>query len=382
MKTNKATIFFGLLIILLSIFDLRDAYRFSEVSEATEAIISSYKVKSASTGGRRWIGRSGGIDFQISYLFSINGQNYHGTDTVRSLPASNNITVLYNPNNPNQNKIKKPVRITGWFLLGLGILCVAVFSGAVELLRRKGSRSGNEPPLPKHEMRSEDEIRKDVRAFAEKNPLRGGLHLLDPESADDKHAIRRFQAREAMQPSELAPAGPIVKEWGYCRNHPFVKTNWRCADCGREFCEGCVTPLRHSMSHRSRYAVCPECKGRCIDFKYIENLANERLKEEKSERKVAIKLLLGISVVAAVAVPLFLLKVPIELQIVILVAIIGILWITRLFWHADRWFGFGRLVILNTPKQYHVHPAILIALGIIVILVVLLLQHFPSWGLK
>lgn len=145
MKSNMLLFLAGLIIICLGIYDLRDAYRSSDVSEPAEAVISSWKVNSASTGHRRWFrltripGRrtGGGIDFQISYVFSVNGQNYNGNDIVRTAPASNVVTVLYNPNNPTQNKIKKPVRITGWFLLGLGILFVTV-SGAINPWQRKG----------------------------------------------------------------------------------------------------------------------------------------------------------------------------------------------------------------------------------------------------
>lgn len=171
---------------------------------------------------------------------------------------------------------------------------------------------------------------------------------------------------------------PTVKEWAYCRNHPFVKANWKCMDCGREFCEDCVTPLRHSMSHLNRSAVCPECKGRCIDFQHIKNVADERREAEKAKRKTAIKLLLGISALVGVGLPLFMLKAPTEILIVFFLISGTFLLLANLYRLARRLFGFGRL---RSPL-YHVHPAILIVLGIIVILFILLLNHFPSWGLK
>jgi len=50
----------------------------------------------------------------------------------------------------------------------------------------------------------------------------------------------------------------------YCKNHPDSETTWRCTECGSEFCESCVKPVE---SYFTKTAVCPECKGRCEDFK-------------------------------------------------------------------------------------------------------------------
>jgi hypothetical protein len=63
----------------------------------------------------------------------------------------------------------------------------------------------------------------------------------------------------------------------YCKNHPDAETNWRCTECGSEFCESCVKPVE---SYFTKTAICPECKGRCEDFKAEAEKASQKEKEE------------------------------------------------------------------------------------------------------
>jgi len=148
--------------------------------------------------------------------------------------------------------------------------------------------------------RTEEEIQRDMRVYAEKNPRRGGLHELSRERAQEKHTLERFHAREALHATQPEKNKAQVQEHGFCRTHPFVKTNWRCTDCGREFCEDCVTPQRHLMSHQCRTAVCPECKGRCIDFQHLEELAAEERALEEHKKKIEKRMLIAFGAVALV----------------------------------------------------------------------------------
>jgi len=159
---------------------------------------------------------------------------------------------------------------------------------------------GPGPAAPNDDRRSPEEIQRDIRVYAEKNPRRGGLHGLSQERAQDRHTLERFHAREAMQANPTTKNNTVVKEHGFCRKHPFVKTNWRCADCGREFCEDCVTPQRHLMSHQCRTAVCPECKGRCVDFQLLEDLAAEERVQEEQKQRIDKRLLIAFGAVALV----------------------------------------------------------------------------------
>ncbi len=150
---------------------------------------------------------------------------------------------------------------------------------------KQKSQPANWAPPADPDRRSNEEIRKDIRIFAEKNPRRGALHDMDPGRAHDKHVLEKFRAREELLPPEQS--GPVseLPELGYCRVHPLTRTSWRCADCGREFCEACVTPLPHLLSHLHRAAVCPECKGRCYDFRLQEALAAEDVARIEQQRK-------------------------------------------------------------------------------------------------
>ena len=144
MKINSNAIFVGVVLICLSLYYLLYAYRepYSVASHPTEAVILSTKViaSPSNRGGwlhdiahyKKWSVDTGGERvFQLSYVFKIDRQDNHGTDTVITAPATKNIMVLYNPNNPNQNHMQKfeSGRIVGWSLLGLGILYIVLFSG-------------------------------------------------------------------------------------------------------------------------------------------------------------------------------------------------------------------------------------------------------------
>jgi len=140
------------------------------------------------------------------------------------------------------------------------------------------------------------------------------------------------------EPSVRAKDEPIVKESRYCTVHPTATTNWRCIECGREFCENGVTPHRHFMSHVNRSASCPECKGRCIDFQHIESLARERQDEINKKRKSVLKLLRAAGI-ATLLLILFLVFAPIELVVPFLLVmnvLVAVLWLQG---YLDVWIG-------------------------------------------
>lgn len=106
--------------------------RFPAASQPVEAVIVSNHAETAPYHRYRYGGIGGGeLVFQLAYVFNINGRVYRGTDTTLTLPSSNKVAVLYNPDDPSQNKIPKtePRKIIGWILLGLGILFIVLFSG-------------------------------------------------------------------------------------------------------------------------------------------------------------------------------------------------------------------------------------------------------------
>jgi len=70
---------------------------------------------------------------------------------------------------------------------------------------------------------------------------------------------------------------------GFCKKHPSVMSNWRCNDCGAEFCEECVKTQRYSGS--PPFASCPECKGLCFDIRAAEKVANEEREKNKLWKK-------------------------------------------------------------------------------------------------
>jgi hypothetical protein len=59
-----------------------------------------------------------------------------------------------------------------------------------------------------------------------------------------------------------------------CKNHPLISANWRCTECGAEFCEDCVL-YKSSKLAFTRIAVCPKCKGKCQDFKFEDEKAHQ-----------------------------------------------------------------------------------------------------------
>jgi len=76
----------------------------------------------------------------------------------------------------------------------------------------------------------------------------------------------------------------------YCKNHPLVPANWRCAECGTEFCEDCVLYKGSNKLAFTRIAVCPDCKGRCQDFKFEDEKANQiREAQKKNKRNTVIR---------------------------------------------------------------------------------------------
>jgi flagellar basal body-associated protein FliL len=241
------------------------------------------------------MGSGGQLLFRLSYVFKADGQDFHGTDTVSFQPGSKNITILYNPDNPNQNKIKtiEIEKYVGWFLLGLGIVFIMFFSG----IETHAQSSGTEPDKgfqvssSSQLERKKEEVQKDMRTFAEKNPVRGNLYDINPGRSMEKHAEQKLVDRRSPKIVVHSQAGTIDKKSGYCKNHPGVKANWRCTECGREFCEECVTPYRVYTANIDRSAPCSECKGRCIDLLEIQNREKERDDEIKAQRKTVRKLL-------------------------------------------------------------------------------------------
>jgi hypothetical protein len=70
---------------------------------------------------------------------------------------------------------------------------------------------------------------------------------------------------------------PLSTNKNYCKNHPESETTWRCTECDSEFCDNCVKPVE---SYFTKTAICPECKGRCEDFKAEAEKASQKEKEE------------------------------------------------------------------------------------------------------
>ena len=70
----------------------------------------------------------------------------------------------------------------------------------------------------------------------------------------------------------------------YCKNHPLISANWRCSECGTEFCEDCALYKGSNKQAFTRIAVCPECKGRCEDFKFKDEKAHQ-IKEAQRKNK-------------------------------------------------------------------------------------------------
>ncbi|MFZ3137104.1 MAG: hypothetical protein WA126_06915 [Thermodesulfovibrionales bacterium] len=76
----------------------------------------------------------------------------------------------------------------------------------------------------------------------------------------------------------------------YCKNHPLISANWRCTECGTGFCEDCVLYKGSKKLTFTRIAVCPECKGRCKDFKFEDEKAHQiREARKKNKRNTVIR---------------------------------------------------------------------------------------------
>ncbi len=121
---NKNGLYLGggaFICLFLFLFILDPAgNRFPDATQPVEAVIVSTKNIQLGHGSRRRPA------FKHSYVFKINGNEYHGTGAT-SLPVpSKKIDIVYNPDDPNKNKIPKinGQRIAAWVLLGFGILFI------------------------------------------------------------------------------------------------------------------------------------------------------------------------------------------------------------------------------------------------------------------
>lgn len=151
----------------------------------------------------------------------------------------------------------------------------------------------NKPKPPRPE-----EILEDIKKYAEKNPFSTRM-LVDSELIKEirQEALRKRKQQgeeENFLPEENKPEAQeksppcqaIPLKTSYCKTHR-LKVNWRCTECGRVFCESCVKPREtfYTLSLYSyRAAVCPECKGRCEDFRFEAEKA-ERLEKERYEKR-------------------------------------------------------------------------------------------------
>ncbi len=101
--------------------------------------------------------------------------------------------------------------------------------------------------------------------------------------------LQRFHTESKRQGRERRPAvsdtAPLLYQC--CERHPGTILSWRCTECGEEFCENCVKPIESIYTSRAVYyvrtAVCPQCKGRCEDFK--SEADREKSLRDKERRK-------------------------------------------------------------------------------------------------
>jgi hypothetical protein len=188
-----------------------------------------------------------------------------------------------------------------------------------------------------------------------------------------------------MQPAEHSQGQSVVKKSEYCRNHPSVKTSWRCIECGREYCEDCVTPIRHSMSHVNRTAVCPECKSCCIDFQQIEIVARERRGEIKARKKSLLKLL-SAAAIATLILIVFLGLAPFEFVIPVLLILAVLAGVLRMQGHLDR--GVGGDSVFSFADSYidtdslitRKRPVVIILIIIVILAILFLVIRFKKYG--
>jgi len=125
-KKNIFIILFWVLVLCYGLYGLLDTYNFLSVSEPAEAIVLSSSFYRYSEGKTA---------YTISYMFNVNGYDYSGTDSVGTPPSSKYITILYNRNNPDENKAHEPSKTMGWVLIGIAIFSIAIFSGVLKRFR-------------------------------------------------------------------------------------------------------------------------------------------------------------------------------------------------------------------------------------------------------
>jgi len=129
-KHTKKNLFFIVLWVSLLCFGgylLWESYSFLSAAEPAVARVLSISQPFRS--------RRGGTKYKIEYVFNVNGHIYRGTDAVHTPPSSDFITILYNRNNPEENKAHKPDTTTGWVLVGLGLFAFSMLSGVLKYFR-------------------------------------------------------------------------------------------------------------------------------------------------------------------------------------------------------------------------------------------------------
>ncbi|WP_224981591.1 hypothetical protein [Geomonas agri] len=146
----------------------------------------------------------------------------------------------------------------------------------------------------------------------------------------------------------------IVPKDSNCKIHPSHQSSWQCSDCGSRFCHNCVTPLKHTTSYlyeKVPIGLCPECKGLCANFEYVEKFAAGELPHQKATRKRARTVL--ISAIAPIpAMIAFFVFAPPELRLVGAIGAYAICSVLSWQWRLDQWIGGGSIFGLDN-KEYH-----------------------------
>ncbi len=153
MKINALAIIVGGIIICASLimFFSDPNKRFPAADKPAAASIVSTNVDVAPSRGSAYfwrnhygIGSGGELRFRLSYVFTINGKEYHGNDAVLTPPSSSKIDILYNPGDPSENEIPKVEfrRIVAVFFFVLGLLVLLVFSGVLAPRQDKACEPG------------------------------------------------------------------------------------------------------------------------------------------------------------------------------------------------------------------------------------------------
>jgi hypothetical protein len=97
-----------------------------------------------------------------------------------------------------------------------------------------------------------------------------------------------FEDTSEKEPDVRPQEEKDVSIQGYCKNHPIIAANWRCIECGTEFCEDCALYKSSKKLTFTRIAVCPECRGRCEDFKFENKKAQRIRKAQKKNKRNAV----------------------------------------------------------------------------------------------